>query len=99
MNRNSVLNVTILLSLLLIAARPPAGASFTADTQLSNPVIIASLTDDWFNVEGFAPNASVSFQIYDAAGGSLLWGEDRTSDDNGFAFVGSEEHPVDLSAG
>lgn len=37
-----------------------------------NARIVVQITDDWFRAEGFTPNTSLQFQIYDGPGGNLL---------------------------
>jgi predicted outer membrane repeat protein len=61
-----------------------------------NPHILVQITGDWFEVQQFAPNAALSYWIYDIEGGSLLMdpGTDWTNTE-GYAVI-SVGDQVDL---
>jgi len=68
-----------------------ANAFFASDAR-----IVASTAGDWFWTTGFLPLSLLKFTIYDSQGGSPLIGGTVTSDDSGFAIVGSDVHHQDL---
>ena len=63
------------------------------------PRIYANLTDDSIRYELAEPYATVTFSIYDAPGGNLLWEEDRTADETGFTWISIWDHRQDLIPG
>ena len=88
----NILSIFVVLAM----AFPVAGS---ASAQEPTARILVSVTHDWFQAENFAPGASITFEIFDAAGGSLLWSDTRPADQMGFVVVEPWEHPVDLRPG
>jgi hypothetical protein len=51
--------------------RDEFGNATAVDWNLNSRIVV-QITDDWFRAEGFAPNTSLKFQIYDSPGGRRL---------------------------
>lgn len=64
-----------------------------------SPRLTVSITDDWFRAEDFPRGAEVTVTIYNDPGDSEPWQEGRTTDENGFLFVGGWEFERDLTPG
>jgi len=60
---------------------------------------VASITENWFYIVGFLPGATLDLSIYESEGGSLVWNQGWTADVNGFAWIESDVHGVDLEPG
>jgi len=93
--RRTFAKVLSILAILAIAF-PVTGS---AVAQGPDPRIVASITYNWFQAEYFLPGASLTLEVFDAPGGTLLWGDNRTTDALGFVSVEEWEHSVDLIAG
>jgi hypothetical protein len=61
-----------------------------------SPRLTVSITDDWFRGEDFPREDFVMVTIYDSLTGSVLWQQERETDENGFLFVGGWEFELDL---
>lgn len=66
---------------------------------VSHPRLTVSITDDWFRAEDFPRGADVTVTIYNDPGDLEPWQEGRTTDENGFLFVGGWEFERDLTPG
>jgi Tol biopolymer transport system component len=63
------------------------------------PRIYAGLTDDTIRYEYTAPYAPVTFSLYDAPQGNLLWEDSRTADEAGFSWVSIWDYRRELDPG
>jgi hypothetical protein len=73
--------------------RDAVGNATAVDWYISNPRIVAQITDDWFRAEDFTSNGQLTFWIYDGVGGPLLRHPENTwqLDSSGFVTVGMWE--------
>lgn len=62
--------------------RDDMGNATAVDWSL-NPRLIVHTEDDWFRAEGFMPNTSLDFWIYDTLGGTLILGSTTAQTDSG----------------
>ena len=71
--------------------RDEIGNATAVDWCVSNPRIVASITEDWFYVNEFAPNTELDFAVYASQGGALIWeGTTAATDGSGFVWVDAE---------
>ena len=70
--------------------RDSFGNSTAVDWYISKPRIVASITEDWFFVMEFAPNATLNYSVYATKDGPELSSGTAETDDSGFAWVNAE---------
>lgn len=75
---------------------------WVANAFYSNAWFVASESGDWFWTNAFAPGSSLDYFIYESndPGAALLGsGSSAPTDEGGFAFIGYEDHFVDMVPG
>jgi hypothetical protein len=70
--------------------RDEAGNSTAVDWYVPNPRIVASITEDWFYLVEFAPEATVNYSVYESDGVTPIWEDTATTDGSGFVWVDAE---------
>lgn len=78
--------------------RDDMGNATAVDWNL-NARIVVQITDDWFRAEGFAPNTSLKFRIYDSPGGKRLLRSTTAKTDSGGTVTHWVGDQVDLVPG
>lgn len=97
MNTKTKLFFPILIIATVFMFGPVADNATAMDWNISTPPrIFAQYTDDHIRFEYTDPGAEVTFSIYGSQGGDLLWEDNRTADENGFAMVSIWDHKLDL---
>jgi hypothetical protein len=69
--------------------RDEFGNATAVDWYISNPRIVASITEDWFYLQEFTPNTALNFSIYEGQDGKLTWKGAATTDGSGFSWIDS----------
>ena len=70
--------------------RDEDGNATAVDWYIPKPRIVASITEDWFFLQEFSPNATLSFTVYEIQYGKLIWKGTTTTDESGFVWVDAE---------
>jgi len=70
--------------------RDDTGNATAVDWYIPKPRIVASITEDWFYMQEFAPNMTVNFTVYKARDKKPIWKGTATTDGSGFAWIDAE---------
>jgi len=70
--------------------RDDVGNATAVDWYIPRPHIVASITEDWFFLQEFSPNKTLSFTVYQGQGEKPIWKGTATTDDSGFAWIDAE---------
>jgi hypothetical protein len=60
------------------------------DWWVPNPRIVASVTEDWFYVNDFIPNATLNYSVYESQGGRRLSEGTALTDSSGYVWVNAD---------
>jgi hypothetical protein len=70
--------------------RDEMGNATAVDWYVPNPRIVASITEDWFCLQEFTPDKTLSFTVYEAQGEKPIWKGTATTDGSGFAWIDAD---------